>query len=121
MRVVALPAEVLLTVTGHIYPRNIFCAVGIWGMTLAAELSYLWLLGGEASRSHEVLLLRLMADSALKVGMPGECQGPLDLSVAGFTALGGLRRLGIVGLMAGDACFHRIMGVGDHLGEACGT
>lgn len=67
-----------------------------------------------------MLFVRLVAHRTLEVRVARNGDGALDLRVACLAPFWNLGRLRVVGLMAGDARLHRVVGLGDYLGEAGG-
>ena len=109
MWVVALPANVVLAVTGHVDFLDVSVAGSLRVMAFAAELPIGGTGGDVAPGVHVVLFGGVVATCTWHVHVFRERLCPRNRRVAGLASLGGVRTRGIVRFVARYTRFPRVV------------
>jgi hypothetical protein len=100
MWVMALPANILLAVTGHVDFLDVLLVGILFVMASSAEFPIGGTGGNITPRVHIVLFWGVVATGALHVHMFRKCLCPCDVRMAGLAFFGGFRGCGIVRVVA---------------------
>jgi hypothetical protein len=104
-----LPAKILLSVSSHVYPRNLFGGGRALCMALATELPVLHTLRPVPSWIYLMFLGDLMAHSTLETVVSRKNDDALYLSMAGIAPCRDVGWFRVVRLMASYTGLNRVM------------